>query len=59
MVISMPTYTVSVISDGETVNDFDVEAEDIAGALIVASQLSGKLFEVGDEVNIALNKSRS
>jgi hypothetical protein len=37
-VISMSTYTVSVISDGETVNDFDVEAEDIASALIVASQ---------------------
>lgn len=52
----MNIYTVTVLSDGDPVNDFDVEAEDIANALIVASQLSAKLFEFGDEVNIALNK---
>lgn len=56
----MNTYTVTVLADGSPVNfSLDVEAEDLANAIILVSQWSAKLFELGDEIDIALNKNQS
>jgi len=58
----MSTYTVTVLSDGDTIDEpFEVEASNLAHALmrVAHKQEYAQLLLTGDEVNISLNRDSS
>jgi hypothetical protein len=58
----MNTYTVTVLSDGDTIDEpFEVQADNLAYALIMAAQTQSEaqLLLLGDEINISLNRDSS